>query len=202
MDITVNPDDIDIKLTGGLVAKIASALIPLLKGSVIPAVINQVKDQATTLIDTTLDEDLKIYGTQQEIPFLSGVTADYAQIGGPEFTTDSVFQMAVNGTFFDAQDVQTPAGTPASFPLRNANGKEAQISLTDYTINSALSAGFLTQEDLDITYLLSQYLNVTVTTDVIGLVIPEVLTKYGSGQAVSLSGQWVENAADAEFTQG
>ena len=102
MVINVNPNDVDIKLTGGLVTRIASVLIPLIKSSVIPSIIDQVTTQAKTLIDTTIDNDLKIYGSQQEIPFLSGVTADYAQLNGPQFTSDQVFQMGLNGTFFDA----------------------------------------------------------------------------------------------------
>jgi hypothetical protein len=32
--------------------------------------------------------------------------------------------MAFNGTFFDAQDVQTPSITPAAFNLRDPNGKQ------------------------------------------------------------------------------
>lgn len=166
--INVNPDDIDIQLTGGLVSKIANILIPLIKSSVVPSIIDQVTTQAKTLIDTTIDEDLKTYGNQQEIPFLSGVTADYAQLNGPTFTSDNVFQMGVNGTFFDAQDVQKPKVVPATFALRDASGKDAQAYLTDYTVVTALQASYQTGLDLDITYLLQTYLNLTVTTDVIG----------------------------------
>jgi hypothetical protein len=91
MQITVNPEDIDIELTGGLVAKIAGVLIPLLKKEVIPSIITQVTKTATDLINDTLDDALKLYGTQEEIPFLAGVTADYAQVGGPEVTAQKVF---------------------------------------------------------------------------------------------------------------
>jgi len=38
-DITINPDDLDITLTGSLVAKIASVFIPLFKSTVVPLVI-------------------------------------------------------------------------------------------------------------------------------------------------------------------
>jgi hypothetical protein len=58
-------------------------------------------------------------------------------------------------------------------------------------------AGFLTSNTLDITYLLETYLNVTVTTDNLGLVIPEILTKYGSGKAVSLSGSFAGDTQTA-----
>lgn len=100
IDINVNSDDIDVTLTGGLVAKIANILIPLIKSSVIPSLINQVESTATSLINEQLNQDLALYGTQQQIPFL-GFDIDYAQVGGPQFTSDKVFQMGLNGTFFD-----------------------------------------------------------------------------------------------------
>jgi hypothetical protein len=37
--VTINPDDVDIKLTGGLVTKVASALIPAIKSSLIPDIV-------------------------------------------------------------------------------------------------------------------------------------------------------------------
>lgn len=41
LDININPNDIDITLSGGFVAKIANVFIPLLKSTVIPDVIKQ-----------------------------------------------------------------------------------------------------------------------------------------------------------------
>lgn len=40
-----------------------------------------------------------------------------------------------------------------------------------------------------------------MTTDNIGLLIPEILTKYGSGKAVAISGKFAQQAAKAEFTK-
>lgn len=40
LDFNINPDDVDIKLTGGAVAKIASILVPLIKSSLIPTIIS------------------------------------------------------------------------------------------------------------------------------------------------------------------
>jgi len=51
-------------------------------------------------------------------------------------------------------------------------------------------AGFTTGNTLDITYLLSK-LNVTVTTDEVGVVIPELVTKYGSGKNVTIKGKFI-----------
>jgi hypothetical protein len=42
-DITINPDDLDIELSGSLVAKIASVFIPLFKSTIIPLVVKQVQ---------------------------------------------------------------------------------------------------------------------------------------------------------------
>lgn len=44
--IDVNPNHVDIKLTGGAVSKIAGILIPLIKSTIIPEVIKQIQTQA------------------------------------------------------------------------------------------------------------------------------------------------------------
>jgi hypothetical protein len=41
-DIDINPDDVEIHLTGGLVTKVASVLIPAIKSSLIPDIVKQV----------------------------------------------------------------------------------------------------------------------------------------------------------------
>jgi peptidoglycan hydrolase-like protein with peptidoglycan-binding domain len=121
---------------------------------------------------------------------------------GPEVTTDGVIMAGLNGTFFDAAKPEVSPLTPATYALRNPTGKSLQSYLTDYTINTALTSGFETGNTLDITYLLLTYLNVTVTTDNLGVVVPQILTKYGSGKAVSISGAFVKAASVAKFSAG
>jgi hypothetical protein len=41
--ISINPDDLDVTLSGSLVAKIASVFIPLFKSTIIPAVVKAVQ---------------------------------------------------------------------------------------------------------------------------------------------------------------
>lgn len=201
INVDINPDDIDVTLSGGLVAKIASVFIPLFKSTLIPLIVTQLEDTVKTTITGTIDQDLKLYGTQQVIPYLAGVTFDYAQMGkGIQVTSDGVATMGLNGTFFDAEDLKPSTFTPAAFALRDPKGKDFQGYLTDYVLNTAFQSGFLTGNTLDITYLLKQYLNVTVTTDNLGLVVPEILTKYGSGKAVGLAGKFVQKAAVSKFT--
>jgi len=82
-------------------------------------------------------------------------------------------------------------------PTRLADGQAAQGSLSEYTLNTLMEAAYSTQNTLDITYLLSK-LNVTVTTDNLGVVVPEILAKYGSGKAVGISGKFITK--QSEFT--
>lgn len=107
--------------------------------------------------------------------------------------------MALNGTFFDATSPSMPAEGPVAFPARNPNGKSAQGFVSDYVLNTAFEAGFKTGNTLNITKILGDLLNVTVTTDNMGLVVPEILTKYGSGKAVALSGAFVKAPSSASF---
>jgi hypothetical protein len=61
-NVNINPDDIDIVLSGSLVAKIASVFIPLFKSTLIPMIVNDLIKTVTTTINTTVDQDLALYG--------------------------------------------------------------------------------------------------------------------------------------------
>lgn len=76
-----------------------------------------------------------------------------------------------------------------------------QAYISDYVLNTAFESGYMTGNTLDLTYLLKQYLNVTVTTDTLGLLIPEILTKYGAGKAVGLAGKFVNSQTESKFTK-
>lgn len=200
VDINVNPDDIDIKLTGDLVSKIASALIPLLKSTVVPTVIDQVKGQVQTIVNGQIDQDLKEYGTQALIPYLGGVTIDFGQeMGGPQVSQDSAIMLALNGTFFDADNVQPSQFSPASFTPRDPAGKQLQGYLTDFVANTLFESGFLTGNTLDLTYLLKTFLNLTVTTSEVGVLIPEIVQHYGADKPVQLSAAFVKEASQLKF---
>ena len=108
--------------------------------------------------------------------------------------------MNLNGTFFNAEKPTVSPLQPSVFPTRNPNGKTAQGYFTDYVLNTAFESGYSTGNTLNITEILHKFLNLTVTTDNIGVVIPEILTKYGAGQAVAISGAFVKAPSSAKFT--
>lgn len=143
LDITINPDDVDIQLSGGsLVTKIANILIPLLKSTVIPQVVSQAKSTVSDLINTTVDQDLQQYGSQAVIPYLAGVTFDYGQMGDGLKISETVAQGNINGTFFDANKITKWAQGPASFNAHDPKGKQAQGYVTQYMLNTALYSGW------------------------------------------------------------
>ena len=152
------------------------------------------------MVDTTINQDLVVYGNEETIPYLAGVTADYAQYGkGATFTTDNIFEMSVLGYFFNKDSTTPSKYTPVAMPTRLADGQAAQGSLSEYTVNTLMEAAYSTQNTLDITYLLSK-LNVTVTTDNLGVVVPEILAKYGSGKAVGISGKFITKQSEVTMT--
>jgi len=198
--VNLNSDDIDIKLTGGLVSKVANVLIPLIKSSVIPQMIKTIQSTIESTVTQTVDPFLKQNATQQVIPYLAGVTFDFAQMGKGPVVAGGVLQAGLNGTFFNSNKVQASAYTPAAFALRDAKGKQFQAYLTDYFLNTAFESGFSTGNTLDITYLLENYLNLTVTTDNLGLIVPELLAKYGAGKAVGISGRFTQAPSVSSFS--
>jgi hypothetical protein len=200
MNITINSSDVNVTLSGSAVAKIASVLIPLIKSSLIPTIVSQVESTAKTMIETTANQDLALYGTQITIPYLAGVTFDFSQmLGGPKVTTDNIFELAMDGTFFDINNPETYSFDPAAFPLRDTAGRSLQAYLTDYVVNTNLISAFDTGNALDISMILEKF-GKAITTDQIGLAIPQILTKYGSGQIVTLAGAFVNSPGKASFT--
>jgi hypothetical protein len=200
LNIGINPDDVDIKLTGGSVAKIASVLIPLIKSSLLPTIVDMAQSQVKTLIETTIDQDLAKYGTRITIPYLAGVTFDYGQLMMPKVTSDNVFELAMDGTFYDINKPEAYKIAPAVWPLRNPKGKTFQAYLTQYTINTQFIAAYDTKNVLDITQLLSK-VGVKITTDEVGKAIPAILQKYGSGKEVSIKGAYVTAPSQVTFTE-
>jgi hypothetical protein len=198
--VTIDPADVDVTLSGSLVAKIAGLLVPLIKSSLIPTIVSTVEQTINDTINQTVNPDLQKYGNEITIPYLAGVTADYAQYGsGATFTADNIFEMSVLGYFYNKNSDVPSKYTPVAFPVRDPNGQAAQGYLSEYTLNTLLESGYSTQNTLDITYLLSK-LNVTVTTDNLGVVVPEILTKYGAGKAVGLSGKFITKEGKITMT--
>ena len=85
------------------------------------------------------------------IPYIFGVTADYAEMGkGATITTDNIAELSVNGTFFNPADVKPSKYTPVTFPVRDPKGKTLQGFLSEYTPNTLLEAAYDTGATMDV----------------------------------------------------
>lgn len=133
---------------------------------------------------------------------MANVVADYAQMtAGPIVTSDNIFEMAVNGTFFDSASPAPSSLSPAAFPIHNPAGKGFQGYLTQYTVNTFAEAGFKTGDVLDVSEILLKLGVPQVTTDMLEIAIPEVVAQYGSGRNVSFSGKFITTPSKAKFTK-
>jgi len=123
--IDLNPDDVDVKLSGGLVTKIASVFIPIVKNKILPGMISKIETTITQVVTTKIDPWLAANGTQQEIPYLAGVTLDFAQMGsGVTVSSDGYIYDNINGTFFDSHKVAASSFYPTAFNVRDPAGKD------------------------------------------------------------------------------
>lgn len=201
-NITLDPSDIDITLSGSLVAKVASLIIPIIKSSVIPQVVSGIQSTILDTINNTINPDLAKYGNEITIPYLAGVTFDYAQLGQGIFVqSDSSYaQATLNATFFDMNAPESYTEEPVAFPLRNPNGKSAQVYISEYTANTLLKSGFDTGNTLDINTLLYKYLKVVVTTDFMAQFVPQFTEIYGTGKAVQFSAKFANAPGTAKVT--
>ena len=61
--------------------------------------------------------------------------------------------------------------------------------MTEYVVQSMYTAGFSTNAEVDFTAALKTFLNLTITTDEVGKLVPDILKKYGPGLAVDIKGK-------------
>lgn len=204
VNINVNPDNVDITLTGGLASKIAGAFIPYLKSTVIPDVITTLETTIKTGIDTTINADIAEYGTHITIPELGGVTADYAQMEtNAQINSASTFEMTVNGTFYNANHTAaTVYPDPVAFDVIKAGGRSLQGHLTQYVVNTALEAAYTSDNELNVSTLLYQLLKVNITTTSFKDVLPQMITKYGENVTMDLSGKLITKKTYIEMIEG
>jgi len=109
--------------------------------------------------------------------------------------------MDVNGTWFDSSDMSfDPHLTPSTFELRDATGKDLQLYITEYFINSLFASAYNTGNTLDVTSLLSEYFNVTVDASVLAFVMPEFTNVYPEGTTIEIAGTLIDQAGVAHFS--
>lgn len=172
--IDVDPNQIDIKLEGGMAAEIAALFTKLFKKEIIGQVIVNTKKQTEVIVDTQINKDLLEYGTQERVPELGTLMFDYSLLDEP--VVQNFIAMEFNGTFFDPKNPESyPEGKPSMLPYRDLKGKAFQLFLSDFTINSLGKGIYYPGKDVYVTDILGHYLEMKdfpLTTDLVGKVIP------------------------------
>jgi len=83
-NILINPDKVDITLSGSLVAKIASVFVPLIKNTIIPSIVKEIQSTLTSTFSDKINPGLAQKGCQITVPYLADTTFDFAQMNnGP-----------------------------------------------------------------------------------------------------------------------
>lgn len=73
--------------------------------------------------------------------------------------------------------------------------------MSDYVLNTMFESGFMTGNNLDITYLLKTYLNITVVTCTLHPYIPELMDQYGCEHPISITGAFTKKQTESKFTE-
>jgi hypothetical protein len=141
VELVINQDNIAIDLQGDGVAKIADLVKPLIKSLISNQIVQQVKTQLPTIINTNINQDLAQWGVQANCSNAS-IVFDYALLGTPEVSAKGFVGAKVNGTFFDPLSSVAIPYSPVAMPDRDDAGKDFQLFLSDYTVNSFLFARY------------------------------------------------------------
>jgi hypothetical protein len=88
----------------------------------IPVIVEHIHDKIKSKIESIVDQELTKYGTRVTLPYLAGVTFDYAQMSGPNMK-DNLIQVEMDGSSYNVLKPDVFGATANSFPLRNESGK-------------------------------------------------------------------------------
>jgi hypothetical protein len=143
LDLDVSSKHTSIKFHGkDIVTQIVKLLEPLVQKTFEKDVVKGIKKQMTKIIDTTVDEDLSIYGTQASIPQDSNIIVDYGMFGDSPMASDGVLNIDVNGTFFNVKKSSPSRLTPVDFSKFENDGKELWMLVSGYSFYTLFTAFF------------------------------------------------------------
>lgn len=105
------------------------------------SVVSEVEKQATEMINSEANKDLKLYGTQMAMPFDKNIIADYGMIGNSPSVSNGVLRFDVNGTFFNTKKNSSASFEPTDFSKLDTDGKEVWAVLSGYSLYTLIGAG-------------------------------------------------------------
>ena len=179
---------LDIKFGNDPLGYIANFLISLFKqkltGTLEQEINKAIKNSGQKAIDKALST-LPIYISFGGIP----LAVDYSLPSDPLVRSDYV-QASAAGIFLDTDhpNYSPPVSPPVDLPGFDANGKQIQVMLTDYTLNTGLYACYkvgIINYNITSSVIPSKY-PVHLDTTSLSIPIPGLEKKYGAGKPCNL----------------
>lgn len=101
IQLNIDPNNVQIKLEGNGVTKIASVFEGIIKNDMIPAVVKAAQTQVPTIVNTVGNKDLANFGTHEALPDLPGITFDYSLVAAPEVNSAGYIGASILGSFYE-----------------------------------------------------------------------------------------------------
>ena len=121
LDIAIDPNNIEVRLEGSLVAKIAQMFPDIFKKEVAGKVLESSKQEVLMIVDRDLNKKLYLYGTHQKIPGFRSLFFDYSLLTEP-YVEGAFIALDHNGTFYDFKNPGL-IEVPVVVPYRDFDGK-------------------------------------------------------------------------------
>lgn len=151
MSIGLDNHKSDIKITGGLVDWFLDKFVGLFNSLIFSEITKQASGIITNLVNTSINDDLKEYGTH--IAF-DGIGFDFALTKDPVVSQDQMATLFLNGTFFDDMSQQAGVVTPTvhpSFEIGKMSRQDVMVHIQKSSVASLITNIFGSPEGLNVT---------------------------------------------------
>ena len=187
LKISVNDRDVDIKLTGDIIAQFGNLIIQLFKGEIIGLALGEGEKAAKSALNDIMTKELRSFPLMVDIPE-TPLAIDYSLGSAPVVLSDHL-ELHLDGTILnkDHKD-QRPPFEPEALPGYIAGGKSVQFFFSPYTFNSVLYALFI--GDFFNKYIPSSLVPDSspfqLDTTTFGIIIPEFVELYGLDKKIDM----------------
>lgn len=136
--------DFDFSIHGSVIASFASLFKSKIKSIINEQIQGNIKQSILTQIKEVVDQGIAQFPVYLEFD-PSGLAVDYSLLSTP-LITNNYLVINSNGAIINVNipDSKVPLPLPTNLPNLDSNGKKIQVFFSDYSINTALRAAYLT----------------------------------------------------------
>ncbi len=143
--LQIDADLVDIDISGSIVADVVNLFIPLVKGFLIPSIVDSINDATPVLIESEINTMLYNSHGLLVLEKLGGLGLDFAYTAVPK-VSDTQIDFYMNATVFNNSfGVVPPVDTIGDLLIDVATFDTVQIDISQYMVDSV----FLTLYESD-----------------------------------------------------